>query len=63
MNEEIDLYKDVDKIHSHEYYEPKAAVNDTSKVWKIWFWSIFLNLIIRFLFLSEILHGGPVIMN
>lgn len=32
MNEEIDLYKDVDKIHSHEYYEPKAAVNDTSKV-------------------------------
>ena len=25
--------------------------------------AFFLNLIIRFLFLSEILHGGPVIMN
>ena len=33
MNEEIDLYADVDQVHTQDYYEQKhISVKETSKV-------------------------------
>jgi len=33
MNEEIDLYADVDKVHSQEYYDQKhPSVKESNKV-------------------------------
>ena len=64
MNEEIDLYADVDQVHTQDYYEQKhISVKETSKV--ILKLKLKFNLIekLRFRSMSAIWRGGPATMN